>query len=138
MDNNKDQNDDDSDMSSEDEYEELDELVDSFIPRDCKYLNRLDLVQFSGYTDRLSVLNHFVRSFIPHMGDLNKSGNLLYEDAVDKNVREAMSRALISALGQIGRIADRDLEPINVISPEIYSSDDNDSLSDPCEFDPNE
>ncbi len=113
-----------TDESSDSEIEEFDEISDSFIPKDCKYLNRLDLVQFNNYTERFRALNHFVRSFIPHMGDLNRSGTLLYEDAVPKNVQEALSRGLIAALIQMGRIANKDLEPINMISPEIDTDGD--------------
>ena len=101
----------------------------SHFSKDDKYLNRLDLVQFNSYTERLTALKEFTRSFVPHMSDHTKSqAEFIFSD-VPKPIKDAASRALISAFNQIDRICSKDLEPINILFGEENVSD---------EYDPND
>jgi hypothetical protein len=101
----------------------------SHFSKDDKYLNRLDLVQFNKYTQRLTALKEFTRSFVPHMSDHTKSGMDFIFGDVAKPIKDAASRALISAFNQIDRICSKDLEPINILFGEENVSD---------EYDPND
>ena len=91
-----------------------------------RYNIKMNQETFEQNTERLKVLNHFVRSFVPAIGDSVRSGNQVISGEIPGNLEQAKNRALISALNQIDRICNQDL----LSEGESFDESDDDESDD--------